>query len=121
MKLHVLSPLHNRRRILPRRAKSRQFETLSRFYINLPQGCVSKAAEVIQAVTPDGSDQSLHIASGWRVRTGLLSCSCLGFVGGTHTHRSCPDLAAGNAVRSLPEKLRPSVTPSMPPWDAPSR
>src|SRR5215469_7608687 len=60
-------------------------------------------------------------ARGWPERRGLLSCSCLGFVGGTHTHRSCPDLAAGNAVPYLRERLRPSAVRSTPPWDASSR
>src|SRR5438034_656282 len=60
-------------------------------------------------------------AMGWPERRGPPSCSCLGFVGETHTHRSCLDLAAGNVVRYLRERPQPSVVRSTPPWDAPSR
>src|SRR6266568_5760317 len=51
-------------------------------------------------------------AMGWPERRGPPSCSCLGFVGETHTHRSCLDLAAGNVVRYLRERPQPSVVRS---------
>src|SRR5215472_11781537 len=37
-------------------------------------------------------------AMGSPEQRGLLSCSCLEFVGGTHTHRSYPCLATGNVA-----------------------
>src|SRR5215472_19385477 len=54
-------------------------------------------------------------------RRGLPRCSCFGFVAGTHTHRSCPDRAAGTMVRYFRETPLSSAVLSNQPSDAPSR
>jgi hypothetical protein len=79
---------------------------------------------MIQAVTPDESDQPLHdrpAATVLLARKGLPLCSGFGLALESHTHRSYPCLAPGNLAPDPRETPPPSVALSTLPSGAPSR